>query len=322
MKRYLIVVIAVFMLFPVALGLAEGSKAEKAFPQKPIKIIVYTKPGGLIDITARKFTDIATKYTKATFVVENKPGAGGIVAMKYILEETKADGYTLFAATKSNISKVVASKGKVDLFGFDWIAMLMADPECVITNKKSKIRTWQDIVEDAKAKNGEQIWVGPAAGGLDHVTALKLWEKAGIKAKWIPFASGGKAIAALLGGQGVAYVGNPRDTIGKPDLMIAAVSSPERLKQFPDVPTFGELGIKDFDHEIMWRGFAVKKGTPEEALKWYDDLFTKVTNDPDWRKFWEVGGIKVVYYKKDKFEEIIKNDQKEFEKYLKKIGMI
>jgi len=197
-----------------------------------------------------------------------------------------------------------------------------ADPECVITNKKSNIKTWQDIVSDAKEKNGNQIWVGPAAGGLDHVTAMKLWEKASIKTKWIPFASGGKAIAALLGGQGVAYVGNPRDTIGKPDLMIAGVSSSERLKQFPDVPTFGELGIKNFDHEIMWRGFAVKKGTPEEALKWYDTLFSKVTQDSDWRKFWEVGGIDVVYYKQEKFEKIIKQDAEDFRKYLKKIGMI
>jgi len=254
--------------------------------------------------------------------VENKPGAGGIVAMKYILEETEPDGYTLFAATKSNISKVVASEGKVDLNGFEWIAMLMADPECVITNKNSSIRTWEDIVRDAKEKNGNQIWVGPAAGGLDHVTAMKLWEKAWIKAKWIPFASGGKAIPALLGGQGVAYVGNPRDTIGKPDLMIAAVSSKERLPQFPDVPTFGELGIKDFDNEIMWRGFAVKKGTPEYALKWYDDLFKKVTEDPEWREFWEVGGIDLVYYSPEKFEKIIEQDVKDFTVYLKKIGMI
>ena len=186
---------------------ASGSKAGKAFPEKPIKIIVYTKPGAVIDIKARKFTDIAKKYTDATFVVENKTGAGGIVAMKYILGETDPDGYTL-------------------------------------------------------------------------------------------------------------------DNIGKPDLMIAVVSSPKRLKQFPNVPTFGELGMKDFDNEIMWRGFVVKKGTPEEALKWYNDLFTKVTKDSDWRKFWEIGGIDVVYYKKDKFEQIVKQDAEEFQKYLKKLGLI
>lgn len=70
------------------------------FPKKPITIIVYTGPGGLIDITARKFVDIANNYSDATFVVENKPGPDGIVALKRLLQ-LPSDGYTLFACTKS-----------------------------------------------------------------------------------------------------------------------------------------------------------------------------------------------------------------------------
>ncbi|MCD6121575.1 MAG: hypothetical protein J7K04_07035 [Spirochaetales bacterium] len=94
---------------------AEGKKEVQAqFPTKPINLIVYTKPGGLIDVTSRKFTDIASKYTKATFVVINKPGAGGIVAMKYVLA-TPADGYTLMAVTKSNVAKVVSTGADVNL---------------------------------------------------------------------------------------------------------------------------------------------------------------------------------------------------------------
>ncbi|MBL7031531.1 MAG: tripartite tricarboxylate transporter substrate binding protein, partial [Candidatus Marinimicrobia bacterium] len=68
------------------------------FPSKPIKIVVYTGPGGLIDITARKFTAVANKYVDATFVVENKPGAGGIVALKKVLQSPE-DGYSLYACT-------------------------------------------------------------------------------------------------------------------------------------------------------------------------------------------------------------------------------
>jgi len=68
----------------------------------------------------------------------------------------------------------------------------------------------------------------------------------------------------------------------------------------------------------MWRGFAVKKGTPEVAVKWYQDLVQKVTDDPEWRKFWEPYGIKVVNYKSDKFNGIVKQDIKEFKEYLGK----
>ncbi|MCD6123441.1 MAG: hypothetical protein J7K04_16535 [Spirochaetales bacterium] len=218
-----------------------------------MNLIVYTKPGGLIDVTSRKFTDIASKYTKATFVVINKPGAGGIVAMKYVLA-TPADGYTIMAVTKSNVVKVVSTGAYVHLMDLNWMDMLMADPECVITNKKLSINTWDQLITDAKAKNGNQLWVGPAAGGLDNVVAMRIWKAFDIKVKWVPFASGGKAMAALLGGQGVAYVGNPRDIAGKPDLKIAAVSFEQRLKQFPNVPTFGELGANGLNNEVMWRG--------------------------------------------------------------------
>jgi tripartite-type tricarboxylate transporter receptor subunit TctC len=136
--------------------------------------------------------------------------------------------------------------------------------------------------------------------------------KAGIKAKWLPFASGGKAVAALLGEQGVAYIGKAEN------LKIAAVSSRKRLDEFPDVPTFGELGIKGLDSEIMWRGFAVKKGTPGNVVKWYDDLFAKVTEDPEWREFREPYGIDVVHYTTDKFTDIVNSDIADFANYLSK----
>jgi putative tricarboxylic transport membrane protein len=233
-----------------------------------------------------------------------------------------ADGYTLFASTKSNISKIVSTGADAFIDDIEWIGLMMADPECVITYKDSEISTWEDIITDAKEKSGRQIWVGPDIGGLDHVTALKIWDKAGIEAKWIPFKSGGQAIAALLGEQGVAYVGNPRDVLGNDDLMIAAVSSETRLPQFPDVPTFKELGLSGLDNEFMWRGFVLKKGTSPQIIEWYDDLLNKINNDEDWRKYWERGGIDVKYSNNIEFTEIVNRDREEFSYYLSKLGII
>lgn len=317
MKNILIILLFILLITTSC----KKSNEEFSFPKKPISIIVYTGPGGLIDITARKFADIASKYADATFVVENKPGSGGIVAMKRLLQ-LPSDGYTLFACTKSNISKIVSSGGEAYIDGIDWVGMMMADPECVITHKKQKVNSWEDLMADAKAKDGDQIWLGPDIGGLDHITALKIWDKTGTMAKWIPFESGGKAIAALLGEQGVAYVGNPREVLGNDDLQIAAISSSDRLLQFPDVPTFNEFGITGLDNEFMWRGFVLKEGTPFEIKKWYDELFYKVNNDPEWREYWERGGIDVVYKGSEEFTKIVHNDKEQFTHYLKKIGII
>jgi tripartite-type tricarboxylate transporter receptor subunit TctC len=294
---------------------------EAAFPEKPIKIVVYTGPGGLIDISARKFAGIASKYVDVNFVVENKPGAGGIVALKKVIQ-SPADGYNLYACTKSNIAKFVQVGGSDYIDALSWTAMLMADPECVITNGTQELYKWKDIVANALQQPGQQNWVGPAAGGLDHVTALKVWDAYGMDAKWIPFKSGGKALAALLGEQGVAYVGNPRDALGNPDLHIAAVSSPNRLAAFPDVPTFTELGMTGLENEYMWRGFALKKGTPPAVVQWYDELFKKVTADPDWISFWSKGGIDIKYVAEAEFTEQVYKDAKVFEYYLKKSNIL
>jgi len=296
-------------------------KAQAAFPEKPIKVVVYTGPGGLIDISARKFAGVAAKYVDVNFVVENKPGAGGIVALKKVIQ-SPADGYNLYACTKSNIAKFVQVGGSQYLDALNWTAMLMADPECVITNGTQDIYQWSDVVSNALGAPGQQNWVGPAAGGLDHVTALKIWDAYGIDAKWIPFKSGGKALAALLGEQGIAYVGNPRDALGNADLHIAAVSSQERLPAFPDVPTFKELGMIGLENEYMWRGFALKKGTPPEVLAWYDNLFKQVTADPDWISFWSKGGIDVKYVAEKAFTEQVYKDAEIFEYYLRKSNII
>ena len=232
----------------MALGVALAgivTAALAAFPEKPITIIVYVKPGGGVDVDSRKLAAIGERLTGAKFVVRNKTGAGGLVAMKYILEQP-ADGYTLFATTKSVVFKTVIAKSDIDLGAFEWTAMTQSDPEAIITNRELGVNTWEQIVADAKAKEarGElQIWVGPAAGGLDHVMAMKTWKAAGIKAKYIPFKGGKRATVELLGGRGVVYVGNPRDTIGQPKLKVAALSREQRLPKFPDAPTFKELGV-------------------------------------------------------------------------------
>ncbi|MBL6990553.1 MAG: tripartite tricarboxylate transporter substrate binding protein [Bacteriovoracaceae bacterium] len=311
------------LIFILLLFITANIAQAKSFPKRPIKLIVYTRPGGAIDVFTRKFQAIAKKYTNNTFVVVNKPGAGGVIALKYILK-SKADGYTIAAVTKSNIGKLISSKNKrLTIDKYDWLAMLASDPEAIIVNKKSAVTSWQQILADSKAKNGKQLWVGPATGGNDHIMAIRTWNKTGIKAKWIPYAGGGKAMAALMGGHGIVYVGNPGDVLGKPSLKVAAISSKSRLPgQFSNVPTFSELGIKNFDSEIMWRGFMGKKGMPPEVINFYNDLFAKVGSDPEWIKYIEDRGARSIYYAQDKFSKIVKKDWEEFEVLLKELKII
>ena len=303
------------------LFLFAGNPVQAAFPDKPITIVVHSKPGSAIDVTARRLAQIAHKYTPAVFLVENKSGGSGTVAMRYVLSK-KADGTTILAATKSFISTILLTKSNLSLKDFNFFACMVIDPEALITNRHSKVRTFEDIVWDARAKKEHQRWLGPLVGGVDHLMAVKTWEVVGIRGEWIPYEGGADALAALMGHHGTVYVGNPIDVKGRPDLMIAIVANPVRLEEFPDVPTFLEKGYPALKSEVLWRGFGVKKGTDLRALHFLEDLFKKISQDPEWIEFVESTSARPVFLGHDAFARMIQNDHKEAVKYLRLAGVL
>jgi hypothetical protein len=126
-----------------------------------------------------------------------------------------------------------------------------------------------------------------------------------------------------LGGRSVAYVGNPSEIRTNPDqLMVAAVAGRERLAQFPDAPTFRELGIDGLEDEIMWRGFALRKGVPPTAKDWYEQLFRQVSADEGWRAFYEKDGIDVGFRDSQTFTATVMRDHQDFTNYLGQLGIL
>ncbi len=305
--------------FLILFFLLAGS-AFAAYPEKPITFIVHSKPGSAIDITTRRLTQIAAKYSPTTFLVENKTGGSGIVAMREVLSR-KADGYTILAVTKSFISTALLTKGGVQMDDFDFLACVVIDPEVLITNRHSKVRTLEDIISDALAKKGRQKWLGPLVGGVDHLMALKTWEHLGIHGEWIPYEGGSDALAALMGKHGTVYVGNPVDVKGRPDLMLAAVAAKKRLPEFPQTPTFSEKGF-GLDEEVLWRGYALKKGTNPQAVTYLTHLFEKVTQDSEWVRFIRATSAQPVLLTHEPFTAMVNRDQTQAVKYLQAAGIL
>ena len=304
------------LLVPAVLALVVAPPAAHAvYPDRPISIIVHVKPGGAIDLTARVVAKVARKYTDVPMVIENRYGGSGAVAMRAVLG-SEPDGYTILAAPATFVSTVQITRSDFGMDDFYFLACLTEAPEALITNRHSDVVTFEDIVADAHAKGGRQIWVGPGVGSLDHLMAIKTWDKVGMMATWVPYDGGGEAVAALLGRHGVVYVGNPEDTKGRPDLHIAAVSAHERLERFPETPTLLELGY-DLPDEIMWRGFAVRKGTPPEVVAYLDDLLGKISRDEEWLAFVALNSAKAVFYQHDEFTALVDRDSRDSVKYLR-----
>ena len=289
-------------------------------PKAPINIINYVATGGGMDVATRKFAEIAAKYTDATFVVDNKTGAGGLIGMDYVLDQP-ADGYTIFAGTVSNIAYIVSNEEDTDhyVWGFEWIDNIMADPISIMVRSDDDI-TLEELIAESQAMGGSQIWVGPSTGGIKHVIGMKLWGALGIEATWVPFESGPLALTALLGGQGRASVGNPSDVEGRElkNLVIAG----DHLSLYPDVPNFADLGFPELDEVSMWRGFAVKKGTPPEMIAWFQNLCQQILEDPEWVEFFDARSIAVKNELTEDFEARIRGDIADNMETLKSLGMI
>ena len=313
--------LAVWLCVAWLLAAVSGSaSAAIDFPRGPVRIVVYTGPGGLLDTTARRFAEIARRRTGATFIVENRTGAGGLVAMDSVLHAA-ADGHTLLACTKSNIAKLSMASREDLLSALEWRACLLAESECVIVRADSLFTTLEELVEDARRRPGQQVWLGPASGGLDHILAARLWKTFHITGRWIPYSSGNEAMTALLGGQGQAYVGNPSDALENPLLRVLAIAHPRRLPQFASVPVMAECGAPDLADLAMWRGFAFRAGVPPDVLVWYDQLFRDVTSDPEWREPWESEGVQVEYRGPEEFTALVTRDANDFRAFHAELGL-
>ena len=299
---------------------AEAAPAGEWKPTQPITIMNYVKAGGGMDVTTRKFAEIAAKYTDATFVVDNTPGAGGMTAMEYVLSQP-ADGYTIFAGTVSNIAYLVANEEDLEkyVWGFEWIDDIMADPYCIMVPKSSDINTLEDLLKTCES---DTIWCGPSTGGAKHLAGLQFWNNLGIEnATWVPFESGPDALLAVIGGQGIATVGNPADVEGK-ELKSIVIATEEKLAKYPDVANFADCGYPELDKLNMWRGFAVKDGTPAEMIAWFQNLVDQVTADEEWQSFFAENSVVVFNKTTEEFEELIQANIVDYIDILKSLEMI
>ncbi len=289
------------------------------FPSKPIKIIVHTKPGGAVDLMARQVAQVATNYCDQPLVVINKPGGSGLLALADVYK-SKPDGYTLLAFPAAFLAPLQTTDIGFGLDSFHYIACVTISPEVIVTNKHSDIVTLEQILADARAHPGEQKWCGPGSGTLDHLVGVEIWDKADISVKWIPYGGGAPSIVSVMGQHSDVYIGNPEDLLGRENtLTIAAVASEERLPDFPDAPTFKEFGI-DMTDNVMWRGFAVKKGTSPEVVSYLEDLLWKCSQDPLWLSFVEKTMVQGVFLRNEEFSAMVTRDAQSAREYLEQAG--
>lgn len=244
-------------------------RAADQYPNRPIRMIVGFAPGGSLDLIARILAKHLTESFDKTVLVDNRPGANGIIGTE-ITAKSLPDGYTLMLVDAPHaINPFVYPNAKYDPVGdFAPISLVASAPVVLAVNPKVAAQSIRDFVANAKAQPGRITMASGGSGGISHVGGELFQLKAGIKLNHIPYKGSGPALADVVAGQSdsifsPAPAAAPLIRGGK--LRALAVSSRRRSPAIPDAPTFDEAGFTDF-YVSNWYGLLAPAGTPQDIV--------------------------------------------------------
>lgn len=249
-----------------------GGALAQAYPDRPIKLIVPFAPGGSTDLAARLVAEFAGRELGQSIVVENKAGAGGSLGMEFVAK-SKPDGYTLGMATVSTHGSnpaVYGNKLKYDAIkDFAPISLMATAPFVMVVHPSVKATDIASFVALAKAQPGTLSFGSAGVGSGPHLDGEQLRQQAGVDVLHVPYRGGGTVITDLLGGQvqfGFATVPTMLEHIKGGKLRALAVTSPQRVSQLPDVPTFAEAGLPGVDISPLF-GLVAPAGVPAPIIE-------------------------------------------------------
>jgi len=284
MKRNQIVMVLTFT-FAFLLLFSDGSHAQK-FLTKPVEFVCHAAVGGGSDIMARMMQAVIEKekLCPQTVTVVNRAGGGGAIAFAYVAGK-KGDPHFWLTATTSFLTTPLLGKSKYTYRDFTPLANLAYDDFFITVRADSPYKTMKDLIADAKKRPGQIRTGGTYAPGTDALISHLLEREAGVKFNYIPFKSGGEAMVALLGGNLDMFYPNPGEALAQLEarkVRILAVASEKRLEPAPDFPTLRELGINAAFQQV--RSIAAPKDIPQEAIRYYEELFRKLADSKLWKE--------------------------------------
>jgi tripartite-type tricarboxylate transporter receptor subunit TctC len=287
-----------------ALAQEDASK----YPSRTIRVIVGFAAGGGNDVIARIYAQKLSEDLGQPVIVENKPGAGAIVAAEYV-SKAAPDGYTLLiGATGMAINQSLYAKLPYDsMRDFVPISELASFPLIMVVNSSSPIKSVADLVTYAKA-NPDKMNYSSSSATFQLVTEL-FKQKTGTPMQMIPYKSANEMVLAVISGQvatTVADTGPVSPQVKAGTVRALAVTSANRIADFPDLPTMKEAGA---DVEAMiWTGIFAPRATPPAIVKKLEGEFMKIARLPDVAARLKTIGVDAVGTSSDEFTQIMQSD--------------
>ena len=306
--------------------IAAGAAAGQQYPERPIRMLVPFAPGGVVDTSTRILTNKLTERLGWQFVVDNRPGGNGFIAVS-TAARAAPDGYTLLMAHTGEfaVNPAIFKDVPYDLDrDFTPITMVSDAPMLVVVGSQSPVQTWKDLIAMAKAKPGQVSYGSPGNGSVNHLATEWLASAAGIKLNHVPYKGGAPAVAAVAAGEVLLTVaGLPGVTpfLKPPRVRVISISTAKRTPQTSEWTSASEAGLSGVDASI-WVGLFAPKGVPKPVV---DRLYREVSAAlklPDVRERYAlVGGAETVGMPPADFHARIRRDAAKYREIVKTVGI-
>lgn len=240
------------------------------YPSRPIHLVVGFTPGAASDVIGRLFAHGAGPLVGQEIIVENKPGAGSLIAAQYVARAAK-DGYTLFLPALSTLTNVIINPAATVDIGRDFapIALLAIGTVVLVVNPASNVHSVAELIALAKSKPGRVLYGSTGQGSLPQLAAELFAQRAGVKLTHVPYPGSPQITQDLLAGRITMSFTIASSVIGQiaaGQIIALATAATKRPSALPNVPTMAEAGMPDFDTGL-WLGLAAPVGTPRPAIE-------------------------------------------------------
>jgi len=276
------------------LALPTLAAAQASYPSKPIRIVLPFGPGGVADITTRTIAPKLTESLGQPIVVDNKPGAGGIIASEAVAK-AEPDGYTLLLLTNGNaVSQALFKSLPYDpVHDFAMISTVGYFSMVLVTSAQSKYKTLKEFVAAARANPGKLNIGTITPGGTQHLAGELFRSTAGIDAVVVPHKTTGEVVVSTMNGSvdvAVDFIAPLLSSIKSGQLTALAVTAGKRFPGLPDVPTVIEAGVPGYD-VASWNALAAPAKTPHAVIVKIHEALVKALAAPEVQKRYAELGV-------------------------------
>jgi len=281
--------------FTLAMASAAGLAA---YPEKPIRLVVPFSPGGNIDLTARLMSKALTAELGQPVVVENKPGASGLIGAE-LVAKSEPDGYTLLLASSGSLSAAPALFPKMSLNAARDLKASRAQtnvPLVLAVNPKLEVKSVADLIAYAKAHPGKLTMASTGVGTSNHLAGELFQRVSGTTFTHVPYKGSSQALNDIVGGQVDLMFDNIPSSLGfikSGTLRGLAVTSDKRSDSLPDLPTMAQAGVPDYEASTT-TGIAMPAATPDNVAQTLDRAMAKALESAELKQsFLQMGATPI-----------------------------